>query len=139
MFVAAMLSACGESDVSVDYKLNDPVTLELYTESYYATLDLKGEEKMGTITATYADVNYSMKGDTAFVKRNYVIDKSRGYLKNFMPTERPWRRMSTSGPGILSWWRKSLMPQAIARRPDSPFLSMNWRSPLNSWNSLMTN
>ena len=40
MFVAAMLSACGESDVSVDYKLNDPVTLELYTESYYATLDL---------------------------------------------------------------------------------------------------
>ena len=84
MIVAAMLCACGESEVSVDYKLNTPVTLELYTESYYATLDLKGEEKMGTITATYADVNYSMNGDTMFVKRNYVIDKSRGYLKNFI-------------------------------------------------------
>ena len=87
MFVAAMLTACGESEVSVDYKLSAPVTLEMYTESYYATLDLKGEEKMGTITATYADLNYSSKGDTTFVKRNYVIDKSRGYLKNFMPTE----------------------------------------------------
>ena len=91
MFVAAMLSACSESEVSVDYKLNEPVTLEMYTESYYSTLDLKGEEKMGTITATYADLNYSSKGDTTFVKRNYVIDKSRGYLKNFMPTELAWR------------------------------------------------
>ena len=91
MFVAAMLTACGESEVSVDYKLSAPVTLEMYTESYYATLDLKGEEKMGTITATYADLNYSSKGDTMFVKRNYVIDKSRGYLKNFMPTELAWR------------------------------------------------
>ena len=91
MFVAAMLTACGESEVSVDYKLSAPVTLELYTESYYSTLDLKGEEKMGTITATYADLNYSSKGDTLFVKRNYVIDKSRGYLKNFMPTELAWR------------------------------------------------
>ena len=84
MFVAAMLTACSESEVSVDYKLSAPVTLEMYTESYYATLDLKGEEKMGTITATYVDLNYSSKGDTTFVKRNYVIDKSRGYLKNFI-------------------------------------------------------
>jgi hypothetical protein len=91
MCLAAMLSACSESEVTVDYKLSSPVTLELYTESYYTTLDLKGEEKIGTITATYADVNYSSKGDTTFVKRNYVIDKSRGYLKNFMPTELAWR------------------------------------------------
>ena len=91
MFLAAMLSACGESEVSVDYKLSSPVKLELYAESYYATIDLKGDEKMGTITATYADLDYSSKGDTTFVKRTYTIDKSRGYLKNFMPTELAWR------------------------------------------------
>ena len=91
MCLAAMLMACGESEVSVDYKLSAPVTLELYVESYYATLDLKGDEKMGTITATYADVDYSSTGDTTHVNRRYVIDKSRGYLKNFMPTELAWR------------------------------------------------
>ena len=30
MFAAAMLTACGESEVSVDYKLSAPVTLEMY-------------------------------------------------------------------------------------------------------------
>lgn len=85
------LSACGESEITVNYKLSSPVTVELYAESYFATIDLKGEEQMGTITAAYADLEYSSAGDTTKVKRKYTIDKSRGYLKNFMPSELAWR------------------------------------------------
>lgn len=88
---AMMLAACGESEVTINYKLSKPVDVELYAESYYATLDLKDEEKMGTITAAYANLNYSSVGDTTVVKREYTFDKSRGYLKNFMPTELAWR------------------------------------------------
>ncbi len=90
-FASLMLAACGESEVTVNYKVATPVDLELYTESYFATLDMEGEEKMGTITAAYVDLNYSTVGDTIVVKRKYTIDKSRGYLKNYMPSELAWR------------------------------------------------
>ncbi len=89
--LALGLCACGEKEVTVNYNVASPVDIDLYVESYFATIDLKGEEKMGTITATYADLNYSTSGDTLVLKRKYVIDKSRGYLKNFMPSELAWR------------------------------------------------
>jgi hypothetical protein len=88
---ALVLSACGESDVTVNYKVSSPVDIELYAESYFATIDLKGEEQMGTITAAYVDMNFSSSGDTLVVKREYKMDKSRGYLKNYMPSELAWR------------------------------------------------
>ena len=88
---AFVLSACGESEVTMNYALTEPVDIELYAESYFATIDMKGEEQMGTITGTYADLHYSSSGDTIVVKREYKIDKSRGYLKNFMPSELAWR------------------------------------------------
>ena len=88
---ALLLSACGESEITVNYKVTTPVDIELYTESYFATIDLKGEEQMGTITAAYVDMNFSSAGDTLVVKREYKMDKSRGYLKNYMPSELAWR------------------------------------------------
>ena len=88
---ALVLSACGESEVTVNYKVGTPVDIELYAESYFATIDLKGEEQMGTITAAYVDMNFSSSGDTLVVKREYKMDKSRGYLKNYMPSELAWR------------------------------------------------
>ena len=88
---ALLLSACGESEVTVNYKVATPVDIELYAESYFATIDLKGEEQMGTITAAYVDMNFSSSGDTLVVKREYKMDKSRGYLKNYMPSELAWR------------------------------------------------
>ena len=88
---ALLLSACGESEVTLNYKVATPVEIELYAESYFATIDMNGEEQMGTITAAYADLNYSSVGDTLVVKREYKIDKSRGYLKNYMPSELAWR------------------------------------------------
>ena len=89
--LSAMLAGCGESEVTLNYKLAQPVDVEVYTESYFATIDLKGEEQMGTITAAYVDLNYSTSGDTTKVKRNYRVNNSRGYLKNFMPSELAWR------------------------------------------------
>lgn len=91
MSVALALCACGESKVKVSYKLQDPVKLELYQEGYFSTIDLNGEEKMGTVTASYVNMEYSAAGDTLKVHRDYVMDKSRGYLKNYMPSELAWR------------------------------------------------
>ena len=89
--VALVLGGCGESNVNVSYSLSTPVEVELYTEGYFSTLDLNGEEKMGTVTAAYANLTYSNDGDTLRVRRDYVMDKSRGYLKNYMPSELAWR------------------------------------------------
>ena len=91
MSLSAIFVGCGESEVTLNYKLAQPVDVEVYTESYFATIDLKGDEQMGTITAAYVDLNYSTSGDTTKVKRNYRVNNSRGYLKNFMPSELAWR------------------------------------------------
>lgn len=89
--LSAFLVGCGDSEVTLNYKLSEPVDVEVYTESYFATIDLKGEEQMGTITAAYVDLNYSTSGDTTKVQRLYRVNNSRGYLKNFMPSELAWR------------------------------------------------
>lgn len=89
--LSAFLTSCDSESVTLNYKLDKPITVELYAESYFATIDLKGEEQMGTITAAYADIDYSSSGDTLKANRRYVFDKSRGYLKNFMPSELAWR------------------------------------------------
>jgi len=97
---ALILGGCGESKVNVNYKVSAPVLVELYAEGYFSTIDLKGEEKMGTVTAAYANLTYSSVGDTLKVHRDYVMDKSRGYLKNFMPSELAWRVKSVDMAAI---------------------------------------
>ena len=97
---ALVLGGCGESKVNVNYKVSAPVLVELYAEGYFSTIDLKGEEKMGTVTAAYANLMYSSVGDTLKVHRDYVMDKSRGYLKNFMPSELAWRVKSVDMAAI---------------------------------------
>lgn len=98
--LALMFCGCGPEDVTVNYKLASPIDVELYAESYFATIDMKGEEQMGTITAAYVDLNYSSSLDTIKVKREYKIDKSRGYLKNFMPSELAWRVKNVDIAGV---------------------------------------
>lgn len=88
---AIFLSACNDAPVTMNYKLSAPVNVEVYTEGYFATLDLKGEEQMGTVTAAYVDLTYASEGDNLKLTRNYIIDKSRGYLKNYLPSELAWR------------------------------------------------
>ena len=67
VFGLLLLSGCNDAPVTVSYKLSAPVDLELYAESYFATIDMNGEERMGTITAAYDDLNYSSSGDTVKV------------------------------------------------------------------------
>lgn len=85
-----LLSGC-ESEVEINYQLKEPVKRQLYTEGYFATIDLKGEERMGTITAAYTSLKYGSIGDTLTLQRKFEINKSRGYLKNYMPSELIWR------------------------------------------------
>ena len=97
---ALVLGGCGESKVNVNYKVSAPVDVELYAEGYLSTIDLKGEEKMGTVTAAYANLTYSSVGDSLKLHREYVMDKSRGYLKNYMPSELAWRVKSVDMTAI---------------------------------------
>ena len=97
---ALTLGGCGESKVNVSYKLDAPVEVELYCEGYFSTIDLNGEEKMGTVTAAYSNLIYSNAGDTLKLHREYVMDKSRGYLKNYMPSELAWRVKSVDMSAI---------------------------------------
>lgn len=86
-----LLNGCGEDTVTLNYTLSTPVDVEVYTEGYYATLDLEGIERMGTVTAVFTNLNYSSAGDTLKVHREYSVDRSKGYLKNYMPSELAWR------------------------------------------------
>ncbi len=91
--LGALVAFCGCDDtrVTISYDLKAPVDVELCTQTYFATYDLENEEQMGTITKTFGVLNYSKVGDTIKVKRNYSIDASQGYLKNYMPSELAWR------------------------------------------------
>lgn len=90
------LCACQAEKVNISYSLSSPILLELYSEGYFATIDLEGVERMGTITATYSNVEFSNRGDTLYSVRRYEIDKSRGYLKNYMPSELSFRAAKVS-------------------------------------------
>lgn len=81
---------CG-SEVEVNYQLKEPAERLLYSEGYFATINLKGEERMGTITAAYSKLKYASLGDTLTLDRQFEINKSKGYLKNYMPSELLWR------------------------------------------------
>ncbi len=96
---AICLFACS-SDVEVNYKLSEPVSVELYTESTYATIDLEDVERIGTINADYVRLEYSQSGDTLVILRNFEIDKSRGYLKNSHPAELQWRLPKVLTKGV---------------------------------------
>jgi hypothetical protein len=93
--ISFLFFAC-DSEINVSYNLPKPVKQNLYVEGYFATIDLKGEERIGTITATYVELEHSSSGDTLKMNRKYEIDKSRGYLKNYMPSELAWRVDSLS-------------------------------------------
>ncbi len=99
ILAAISLVACS-SDVEVNYRLSEPVSVDLYTESTYATIDLEDVERIGTINADYVRLEYSQKGDTLLILRNFEIDKSRGYLKNSHPAELQWRLPEVLTKGV---------------------------------------
>ena len=103
---APFLLSCTPSEDEVNYHLNSPVSVEVYTEGVYATIDLKGVEQVGTMAAAYLNLSYASAGDTLHLNRKFEIDKSRGYLKNSFPSELQWRLPEVSvtavGQRVLS-------------------------------------
>ena len=96
---ASAFFACS-SDVEVNYRLSKNVPVELYVESTYSTIDLNGIERVGTIVADYVHLDYSQKGDTLIIQRNFEIYKLLGYLKNSHPAELQWRLPQVVTKGI---------------------------------------
>ena len=88
---AFLLCSCDPDTITINYDLAEPVDVSLYTEGYFSTLDLKGEEHLGTVTAAYVDLRYSKDGDSVKVDRKFKGERSRGYLKHSMPSELAWR------------------------------------------------
>lgn len=82
--------ACNDTPIEVHYQLEAPVSVDVFSQSHYSTYD-GDEEKVGTITATYYSLTYSMSGDKYILERRFVSDASRGYLKNSNPAELLWR------------------------------------------------
>lgn len=99
LFAVFVLAAC-DSDVQIDYRIPESVPVELYTESTYSTIDLAGQEQIGTIIADYVHLDYSRIGDTLVIRRQFEIDKSRGYLKNSHPAELQWRLPEVVTKGV---------------------------------------
>lgn len=93
---ALLLCSCDKNSVSINYSVDKPVDVSLFAEGYFSTLDLSGEEKIGTVTAAYVDLRYSNDGDSIKVDRKYAANNSRGYLKHSFPAELAWRLPSVS-------------------------------------------
>lgn len=98
--LSAALCGCGDFPVTLNYTLSEPVVVEMTAESFYTTLDEKGEERIGTHTQTRVDLHYSSNGDTINLHRDYIIDNSSGYLKNYFPAELAWRAKSVDTKAV---------------------------------------
>lgn len=98
--LSVSLCGCGDFPATMNYTLSAPVELEMIAESYYTTLDEKGEEHVGTHTQANVKLRYTSEGDTIKQHRDYVIDNSSGYLKNYFPTELAWRAKSVDLKGV---------------------------------------
>lgn len=98
--LCATLMGCGDFPVTMNYTVSEPIKLDVIVESYITTLDEKGEEHVGTHTLTNVKMNYSGAGDTVKVHRDYSIDNSSGYLKNYMPSALAWRAKSVDFKGV---------------------------------------
>lgn len=88
---AFLLGGCGEEMVEIKYGLDEPVAVEVFTQSHYSTY-MGEDEHMGTITASYYSLLYTNPAPGKYVlERRFVSDASRGYLKNSHPAELLWR------------------------------------------------
>jgi len=87
---AALLAGCGEEEVEIQYDLTTPVEVELFSQGHYSTYDGE-DEKLGTVTATYAALVYASDNGKLTLERRFLSDGSRGYLKNSHPAELLWR------------------------------------------------
>jgi len=80
------LASCGERGVEVSYNFSKPVKTEVFSQSFFSTMDGENEQ-VGTATAITYINEYSQGTDTLYLNRAFVADASRGYLKKSYPPE----------------------------------------------------
>jgi len=81
-----LLASCGQKNVEVSYNATKPTKAEVFSQSYYGTMD--GEyEQVGTATAITTVSEYSQESDLLRLNRTFVSDASKGYLKKSYPPE----------------------------------------------------
>jgi hypothetical protein len=85
MFVL-FLASCGEKGAQVNYNLSTPVKAEVFSQSFYSTMDDEYEQ-VGTVTAITSINEYSQDGTLLRLNRTFVSDASKGYLKKSYPAE----------------------------------------------------
>ncbi|MCQ2105772.1 MAG: hypothetical protein MJZ26_08280 [Fibrobacter sp.] len=93
-FPFLMLAGCSSDEVTVSYKVSEPTTVKVVENGFFSTIDEQGEERVGTEVKVFTEMTYSNAGDTIKAHRKYVMNDSRGYLKNYMPSELAWRVQS---------------------------------------------
>jgi len=101
LITVLFLASCGERGVEVNYSLSEPVKAEVFSQSFYSTMD--GEyEQVGTSTAITFINEYSQDGDMLHLNRTFVSDASKGYLKKSYPPELALRtpRLELSAKGL---------------------------------------
>jgi len=85
LIIVLFLASC-EKSVEVNYNLSTPVKVEVFSQSYYGTMD--GEyEQVGTATAITYINEYSQDSGLLHLNRTFVSDASKGYLKKSYPPE----------------------------------------------------
>jgi hypothetical protein len=86
LMLVLFLASCGERGIEVNYNLPAPVKTEVFSQSFYSTMD--GEyEQVGTATAITFINEYSQDSALLHLNRTFVSDASKGYLKKSYPPE----------------------------------------------------
>jgi hypothetical protein len=101
LIIVLFLASCEEKNVEVSYNLSAPIQIEIFSQSFYSTMD--GEiEQTGTATAITFINEYSQDGDMLHLSRTFVSDASKGYLKKSYPTELALRtpKLELSAKGL---------------------------------------
>lgn len=91
VIATSLLFSCDAAKVEVQYKLEAPLTMDLFHNGTYSTEEGKVGEAVGTITATYSHIVYRQEGDIRSEERRMVMDKSKGYHKHSLPQELSYR------------------------------------------------
>jgi hypothetical protein len=86
LIFALFLSSCGERSVEVNYNLSVPIQVEVFSQSFFSTMD--GEyEQTGTATAITFINEYSQDGDKLHLNRIFASDASKKKKKKSYPSE----------------------------------------------------
>ncbi|MCL2284011.1 MAG: hypothetical protein FWC26_11915 [Fibromonadales bacterium] len=104
IFALVLISCSAERTADVTYNLELPAKAEVFSQSYYITLDGE-DEKVGTAAKIYFTNEYSQEGEMLYLDRTFVSDVSEGYLKKSYPGELAYRtpnlKLSAKGQRVV--------------------------------------